>query len=470
MPVRYNGKNLIPGPMAVAAKVFDTTEDGKRIGSKFSISLQGKLVVNKGSPSSSGTFWTSSGEPPDETIADASHLTTMLRKMEALRVLFADEGKTLEIQGYDGATPWSCNPRLKGPIEFQRGPTISWYNILDYTINFEADTIRGLNISDGEDGFAEHVERASETWTIEPTDEINRVYKLSHAIAVKGKRHYNSDGTLSCEAWQQASGYALNRVGLGIDSAKLAAGGTLNLNGFNAYNYTRRQTIGEADGTFNLDEHWTCISGSTPAIENYTVTNRTAELNKASVSIEGNIQGLEVRDNTSYAFTSSRWANAQAKWATSQTELITRAQNVTGLTLNSAPLNNSVSYNEINGTINYTYEYNNRAGNSIPGALTERIEVSYDNQADVFASIPILGRGAGPLLQNISTLSAKRKSLTMEALVSGTTLTYTAVSPSTDAIVATFVPAGTTIFKERDSENWNPKDGRYTRQVSWVYE
>lgn len=472
MPVIYNGNYLVPGPMATVTKLFDTTEDGRRIGAKFGISLQGKLVVHKGSPNSSGGFATTAVEPADEVINSDSYLTVMLRKMEALRTLFATEGKTLQIQGYDSGSPWSCNPRLKGPIEFQRGPTTSWYNVLDFTVNLEADFISGPGMATGEDNFPEKIERASETWTMEPTDEIGRVYKLTHAVFAKGKRTYSTSGTIDTEAWQQASGYCLNRITLGIDLNRMGSPGILNLGHLNAYNYTRRQTIGELDGTFNLDETWTCISGSTPAIETYTVTKRTAELNKASVSIEGSVQGLEVRNNTSYALTSSRWANAKTQWTTTQADLKTRAQNATGLTLNATPLNNSVSYNEINGIINYTYEFDNRAGNQNTDGdvVSEKIDFSYDLPNRLYAEIPILGRNNGPILQDIVTRTSKKKTVAIECLVSGTTLSYTATMPDYNSIVSGFAPTSSVRFLAGDRESWNEKEGRYSRQTTWIYE
>lgn len=470
MPVIYNGSYLVPGPMATVTKLFDTTEDGRRIGAKFGISLQGKLVVHKGSPNSSGVFATTAVEPADEVLNSDSYLTTMLRKMEALRTLFATEGKTLHIQGYDGVSGWQCNPRIRGPIEFQRGPTTSWYNVLDFTVNLEADFISGPGMATGEDNFPEKIERASETWTMEPTDEIGRVYKLTHAVSAKGKRTYSTSGTIDTEAWQQASGYCLNRITLGIDLNRMGSPGTLNLGHLNAYNYTRRQTIGELDGTFNLDETWTCISGSTPAIETYTVTNRTAELNKASVSIEGSVQGLEVRNNTTYALTSSRWANAQAQWSTTQAALKTRAQNATGITLNATPVNNSISYNEINGIINYTYEFDNRAGNALAAALIEKINVSYDFPGQIYSEIPILGRADGPLLQDIATQTSRKKSLSIETLVSGTTLSHTATKPNYDSIVSSYAPSASVVFLAGDKESWDEKEGRYNRQTTWTYE
>src|SRR5690606_22804115 len=93
-------------------KEFRKSADGTNIGSVFLITVTGRVVAYKGSPQSDGTFWTNTGYPADESIDADARLGALLRKKEAIRQLFADEGKSFEVQSADGTSPMKCNPRV----------------------------------------------------------------------------------------------------------------------------------------------------------------------------------------------------------------------------------------------------------------------------------------------------------------------------------------------------------------------
>lgn len=475
MPVIYNSKKIIPAPFIRYTRVPVVNDDGTRIGSTFNITVEGKLTVDKGSPNSAGTFWTVSGYPPDETIPVDSWLTTMLRKQEALRSLFSEDGKSFEVQGYDGMQPMKCNPRIKN-IDFNRGNVTSWTNLCDYTINLEADIIYVNGTALGEDTgdlVNYHVDKFDESWAVESADDIGRTFRLTHQLSAKGKRFFDDTGTLVYEAWQNAQNYLLNKIQLGIDSAKMIAAGVLDNTTLQAYNYMRSQNINEAGGTCSISETWLCFDpgAGAHAVEDFTVNTRSGNEGLTTVSIEGTIKGLEIRNNTTRTLISTRWTNAQAKFAEVLSLLPSRAQTISGYNLNPIALNRTIGRNEINGTINYNYEYNNRPSTALAGAISESITFNYENQADVFATIPVLGRALGPVLQPISTYTAKKFSINYEAVVQASTQDAVATKPNTDAIINTYLPAFSNLrFKDRDIESWSPSTGRISRQVSFTYE
>ncbi len=440
----------------------------------FNVTLDGVIAVNMGSPNSNGTFWTAAGYPPDESIAVDSCLTTMLRKIEAIRTLFADEGKTFEIQGYDGGASMKFNPRIKG-LDFKRGNNISWFNKCEYSITMECDRVSVDGVAVGEDtGFTDHIERADETWNIESADETNRTFRLTHQVSAKGTRFYDETGTLTQQAWENAKDYVLNVIGLGLDVSKMIAAGVLDATLLQAYNYVRSQNVNEGGGTFSVNETWICYDpdGGSHAIEDFQVNTRTTLEGISTVSVDGTIKGFEVRDNSTYALISTKYTNASSKYGEISPTLFGRAQTISGVTLNPDSISSSLGKNENTGVITYAVEYNDRPGSIIAGAISESIVVSYENPVDVFAKIPIIGRALGPIYQDLETITETKKNLSIEIIMGASSYSSTASEPNTDALVATYSPFNiANVFTlDRDTRSWDVIKGRYSRQVSWSYE
>src|SRR3990167_679805 len=99
MSIKYNSKKIIPAPFVNFSKTYNTAQDGTIVGSIFNFTLEGWLIPTKGSPTSSGTFWTDVGSPADETVATDDLMSSIIRKQEALRDLFSVEGKTFQVDG-----------------------------------------------------------------------------------------------------------------------------------------------------------------------------------------------------------------------------------------------------------------------------------------------------------------------------------------------------------------------------------
>lgn len=475
MPVLYGNSKLIPAPFVRIQKTYQTSQDGKIIGSLFNITVQGTLVADKGSPNSSGVFWTAGGYPSDEIIAETSMHKSLIRKQEAIRRLFATEGLSFEAQPWDGTAPFKCNPRVKS-IEFPAG---NWFNVLPYSIELEADILYISGTANGEDSgdvVDYKIASATEDWNIEAADEYQRTFRLTHSVSAVGKRFYDDTGTLNLQAWENARSYVLNRIGLGIDSSRLEAEDVLDLTSFQAFNYVRSERVNELTGEYGVTETWLCFDpqGGEKAIEEYEITTRTdGSTGLTNVSVSGTIRGLEVRDNSTYALVSSRYTNASAKWTAVSSSLHTRAQNISGVTLHSTPLNSQIGRNQDSGVITYAYEYNNRRNNVFAGTLSEVISVNYKHPNDVFAVIPIINRAVGPIIQDIGTQTAREKTVTVEIQVTPSTQSAVATDPNTSGAIDTYMgtqaPAGTSVFISGDEESFIPNTGRYFRRLSWTW-
>lgn len=462
MPLTYDDKAIIPAPFMTSQKEVLTSGGGaKKLSSVMSITLHGKIVAWRGSPKSDASFWTASGYPPDETIVTDARLAAVLIKQNALRALFANEGRNLEISSPDGSFTSIYQPRnIK--IDFAEG---NWVEVCDYTVTMEVD--------DPNDN-TDKIRDASEEWAIEASDERGVLFRLTHQLSATGKRVYDETGALanSKEAWQNAESYVLTKIGLGLKPARMEAPGVLDATGLQAFNYVRSNQLNELAGTYGVTETWVCFEpgdAAIPAHEDFTVTAKTNG-GRTTVTIDGTITGLEKRDDTTRALVSNRYDNAVLKWDNVRSTILARVELVSGFTLNPTVINKSVGRNELSGTITYSYEYNDRPEPSIVGALTQIVRIHNANPADVYASVPVLGRELGPVLQNVGSKTSRKKTVTIDVNMPAATMSGTSTKPETDGLVLDHIPSGSQVFTDQDENDWDEDSGHYTRTVVFTWQ
>lgn len=481
MPVSYDSKQIIPAPFVSITKTYDRNEIGKKIGASYVLTVSGTLVANQGSPASVAgsapdwdeNFWVASGYPDCENIDYDARLAAILRKQEALRCLFADDGKVFEIHPLDGSAPLMCNPKVIN-ISFAEG---LWVERCDYTITLEAERLYGnaMCTPDDEGDLDPFVSNQSEEWSIEFNDvpqnaSVHHTFRVSHSVSATGKLAYEADGSLAYQPWEYAKQWVDSK--LGYDATKAQDGNIGVPVSYSAYNHVRSENLNEDSGTYSVVETW--ILSTEAAIEDFTVTTRTSsQEGLTSVGIEGSVVGLET-NTYPYAVSTSKYSAASTKWTSVESALLTRAQSYSGITLNIDPATISVGKNPVAGVINYSYEYNNRPSNCITDALSEVITITDVGQGDVFAVIPIPGRAAGPILQDICTVTEKRRQLNIEVIMpvvdSCDFAEWMAGKPSVTTIVDAVEPTGTKVFGGPPTETWVPNTGRYSYSREWTYE
>lgn len=491
-----NTFRIIPTPLIAIQKTYTKSGDGNIIGKIYNITITGTLVAWMGSPKSDGSFHMAGGYPDDENIVANSRLSALQRKQEALRNLFSDEGHSLEIQALDATSPVKCYPRFID-INFTEG---IWYDRCEYTITLEADRLFGAIEETANETFSEYISSADESWVFE-TDEASpeglgkpRTYRLSHTVSATGKRYYEAPGSLEKESWEQAKDYVQSR--LGFDAAIALSTGVNNLPSYyTGYNHIRSEDINKAGGSYSVTENWLIASGT--VLEDFTVEKTTSLDNPYTrVSMQGTITGLEQR-NASMGLTTSKYTNAQSYLTYIQSVALTRAQTYSGLTLNVLPLTEVYGYNDIGGSIAYTYEYDNRP-TIITGARSVTVNVVDILAGQKYASIFVLGRTLGPVLQDLGTTDERKRSLTIEAVFSPTITSAQSQALSTlallnslssignplhngaaaqtelEAIINASAPVaaglGTTQFGGQPQENWEPLTRRFIYQKEWTYE
>lgn len=511
--VQYDGKALIPAPLVTITKNYQKAGNSQVLGVSYSINIDGTLVAYKGSPASTfapniagfnGPWWTLSDYPPDEVIPTESRLGAIQRKQQALRELFSKEGLHFEVQSADGSQPIKCNPRILN-ISFEQG---QWTDICKYTIQLECDALYPITLNpDGTfaydtfyvgSGLINYISEASETWSLDSDETpqgmfLPRSYKVSHSVSAKGKRFYKNDGTgtLEKQPWEYAKDFVVSK--LGINSSFLLSSGISNLpRYYGGYNHLRNENKDELGGSYSVQETWLLASGN--ALEDFSVdTSQDSTSALTRVSIQGTITGLELRDfnlqisgyNGLPAASGYKYDNAKLKFNEVSGLALSRAQYYSGKSLNILPLSTRIGRNPLAGTITYSFEYNDRPSNFISGAISEVITLNDSLQTNVIAVIPVLGRKAGPVLQNLGTSEPLSRDLSIEAVFP--TPTYNSgIKPDPKTIFLTNKPTNmvsgliwelnpknngySSVYIKSNTESWNPKDGRYNRQISWIYE
>jgi hypothetical protein len=327
---------------------------------------------------------------------------------------------------------------------------------------------------------------------------------LTHNVSAVGKKHYVDCTGDVTPAWQQARDYVVvqldtfNQSGVGMYEG---ASGAINLDvsSFSGYNHIRSRQIDELGGLYAVSESWVVINPDATgvagqALEDFTITTQSSyDSDFMNVVIDGTIEGLETVDygvtGGDYSVSNSKYNAASGCWNTVHGRLLPRAQLIfqdfgRSRALNITPVRTNLGHNVSKGIIQYSWEYDDRLSNCISGALTENFVLTDTHPTDMFASLTVLGRTAGPVLQDLNTVTAPTRNLTIDVVMAPATGCVTGVADVTnlflqsprsqiDTMLCAFeqqLSGGyNSVFRTADETTWAWKEGRYSRNVTWIY-
>lgn len=488
--VFYDGNLIRPVTNVDITKSYSKNATGN-FGKIYTINMNLILIAYKGSPQADGSFWTTDTNPPDENVAENARFEALSRKEEAIRKIFGTDGRVLEFQPANGGLEVKCNPRIIS-INSSAGPKVDTQLM---TIQFETDR---LEPEETTDVFTEYISDTQENWSLDTDDNpedlnLPRTFRLSHTISAVGKRFYLSNGSLEKEAWHQARDYVLPR--LGLDTTILSSSGVNNLPGYyGGFNHLRSEAVDENGGSFAVTETWIITSGS--YLEDFNINTQLGADGMRHVGIDGNIVGLEERD-ANMNLTVSKWDNATAGFTTVEALAHTRAETYSTLSLNSLPLNKTIGRNPVAGNISYSYEYDDRAANFITDTAVENISIQNSHLIDLFAEIPVLGRAAGPVLQNLNSYQVATRALDLSIVMdpsyypmSGVTAAelindynprlHSPQSTEITSIINAAKPVGNALnnldvaatveYTSNRTENWDVHGRTYNLSITWSLE
>ena len=385
-------------------------------------------------------------------------------------------------------------------------------------------------ILDRDGGFVSDVQ---DSWSLEPDESLGNTtadgrviplgYRLSRTITAQGITKYigefGPEGDTAppkrYEAWRMAKGYVLESViktSPNDDSGshnypfytalQQYGSGVLDLEGFSGYSHSRTESIDQAGGSYSLTDNWVLASGTT-AFEQYDMSiSSSTDAAYNEVSINGTIRGaieipasgqaspLPNNSETPYqrALTKYNEISNNGIFGVGS-DVYKRANNATEYVLNSQPRSISLATNEFTGEITYSLSFDNRPTNIFTDVMSESIDVTDTSPGDVFASIPVLGRTTGPVLQYVDTRTEYQRSLSINIQLGSNQIGYGSnranllmTKPSLQEplrselnnTIAQMSPANepgvVKYFVGPPSENWNPRTGAYSVTINWTYE
>lgn len=514
MPITYNNKRVVPCPIVNISKSYKRLGNTQKVKPIYTLTIDGKILANMGSPINDDgtelnlTFQTSGGVfdyPGDSTgwniREHGQHMVMM--KQQALRALFSEDYKQLEIIPWGGQAPIRCYPRVVD-IKFPAG---LWYKICDYSITLETEFLIGASLdeSPNEDVFSAdsgnigsgqtfefvsqyNLEDANDTTSIEMDTENFGIFKVTRNVSAKGYRSVDSIGNIVAEGWQNARTWVRDRGGYNPVYAQSGMFGNIS-GGFTNYNHYRTENIDVYNGTYAMTENWLLASGN--YYEDYSAeTKNSATDPYQTITVQGTINGLSnfVVGTDSWVPASGliKYNAASGAWfGTVSGTMYTRAQNYLGVPLNPLPVSQVVTHNFTKGVITYNTEFNTRPLNFVSGAISETLSVIDSNPsglATIIASHIVLNRSEGPVLQNIYASPETSRSISYECVLrgpqypSGNDISYLmALKPrnQVEQLFSGLVPTSYAtgyLFLVQDDENWNPLQLRYSLNRKYIYE
>jgi hypothetical protein len=338
-----------------------------------------------------------------------------------------------------------------------------------------------------------------------------------------------------------------------------------NSSGTHLYNHARTTSIDIYNGTYEVNDSWLAMPEKIGYIETFNIERSTSQEYVTTVRVAGSLQGLietpkEIMDGTSGIMPTgsgldnpinlkfseyngiepsnttvatnispkrTKYDSARDGWLQKVKPMLYRRASL-GInsydrtteyndinpsqqnthpnysrenTLNVVPASTSESHDPNRGTINYSYEFNNKTNmlSSIwNGVLSENISVTIDSPADNTTETQVIGRQLGPIITSNGKTTA-RKSISVEVVIvppsspresiqtdpSCPLYTNNPLWQNIDLIIEGHRPFGNrtnalfqnsisqpygTVFTQSDSETWTPSQGRYSRSVTWIFQ
>lgn len=375
-----------------------------------------------------------------------------------------------------------------------------------------------------------YIEDFSEDWSLEEDDQFFVVnddgfikapaYRVTRNLSATGRTAYFDNANIA--GWIIAKDfvkeYLLGSGGVNAptkglmdfytNSSNLGKGYFISsLSSGDYFNHTVSENFSVTEGSYSLSETFLVCSGgsNSGAMETYTMQVTSDHQNPfINVSINGSVQGLSQRPSGDYRPAigeSGKYDMAIKHWGKISgsgifgisSPIYKRANNAVGVALNSQPKNISIGLNKIQGTIDYTVEFDNRPTNFISGVSYESVSINDTYPGDVYATIPVIGRKQGPIFQSMGTRTEYRRDVSLELILdyydtyypSGqanasrlATLKKPILYEPYRAQIIDFIsgvspmsePGIRKYFMNPTTETWSPKEGRYSLNLSWTYE
>jgi hypothetical protein len=329
------------------------------------------------------------------------------------------------------------------------------------------------------------------------SDEQSFGYTITHTISAQGI-DAGADGYSQAQSWvnsrkqDSSKNLTLTKDGnssflqssLSIDSLM----GSLPEYECNA---ARSVTADPASGSFSMTS--TFFRTGSKATFDITVNVERSEDGGVTGTSSGTVQGMSTAGIS--ATTTTKFGNAKEAFdaicgnfgSGSQIYSVISALfnklSPEGVILDDYAIGLSVGENKTNGSMNFNVTYRAYPAavkalmEALGDALSASITISHDNESgvsldnQVFASIPIIGRLDGPVLQDMGTTRERKKSVQVECLMKPAARSPGNEAPRKACLneAKTYAPAGT-VFRSNVSSTWDFAAGRASANIEWTYQ
>lgn len=263
---------------------------------------------------------------------------------------------------------------------------------------------------------------------------------------------------------------------------------------YGEYNKIRTSSCDLTAGSYSLTTTF-FLSRQNSTIEINANYNKD-ENGDASISVDGNIQGLSTLSATSVKHDKIIQARLTyqdvAGDLKSSSKIFQFAQDIynryqqdkVGVTLRETPLNYSFGENKNTGTITFNVSYKVYPSafitllNGITGALVANASITDSNRngtgydTDSIVIIPIIGRTSGPIIQDMSTTKERTRGLTIDVTLEPRyrTIVNNTVRNEVIAAINDYKPVGYQDLYVNDfNESWDWINGKYNVSLNWTY-
>ena len=545
--------NLVPAPLVSFNRQNYNNVGRPGFGTDFTASLQGTLIQTHGNPYYSGgtvdlstDTWTTTPEVESAEITAVGNndrLDATIKKQEKIRSLFSNpvvsgvaQPIKVSIQGWDTGLEGSGLSFMAFVDDISFDSDGNWAAPNTYTISLSNATFLS-SANNGEfDAYQNetkstyHITSISETFDVSEDGQqtlsfdgganfttSNKVYTINRSVNAVGSPVYDENGNYvsGLAPWQQASGYIYEYLGLGsgqLPDIRAQFCDTLG-DEYNIANTTYNENVDPEAGSYGLTETYIAYKGVSPVIETINIDRNLAEAEINSITVNGTIKGLNTADG--FASTGNAFNNAETYWNSISAGIPPAAYYAAqavlegvGQWLHPKPLSKSVARDFAGGSISYSYTFDDRPPNIIPGSVSETITVNDTYPGELFSVTPVIGRSQ-PILQYLNSRSEYKRSLsinvtmgakfaptwhltdvdaigTLNPLVAQSTvqnliinqkpsitntaefnLIYQAANPVNDP---NFTVVNGKCFHSAPTENWDPRTRSYSYNIEWTYE
>ena len=521
----YGDYAFEPKPLFTINKEYIKTPANTGLGTRYNITLEGDLLPYKADSYDVG-------------------ITGVFSGIQSLRDAFDTDYKPFFLGCFGSPPIVSGHPKITSfDVNFEGD---NYVQRASYTIGLNLPTLIGSGfetVGPETDSLHSHgIISYTDDFSLEFTDErvggqisladgthvdMPSVYSVTHNVSAQGEPLSGHDPAYLAQQFVSSK--------LGFSNEMGAVSGILNTSGVACNNF-RTISINKTEGTCNATETF-MINPSGKYKEDFELSaNTSVEDPFTSIEINGTIQGYA---NVNYpnpnplgeSFAGSdgdstpKFQNAITAWSGLRNAAgAVTTEGISGLlytrvnsfyqfqpphpaflgahsegdpsrkainTLNPTTLSTAVGYNITEGVITYAYSYNDRPIHVVPDALSETINITENEPTDIFASLQVLGRASGPLLQDMGTKGPRTREISIDAFlpigtgtnftqnVDGTTQYTQLNNPSFlvaptgyDGLISGYEYSLTStyasVFINGQSKTWQPKIGRFTFQKSWT--